>query len=975
MDSLGQVVELTLAQNQLAGSIPPELGNLASLRKLYLYENNLTGSIPPELGSLAELQQLRLSENNLTGSIPPELGNLAGLKSLQFHKNRLTGSIPPELGNLASLRKLYLSINNLTGSIPPELGNLASLETLALYTNRLTGSIPPELGNLAELEGLLLAQNQLAGSIPPELGNLAGLKSLQFHDNRLTGSIPPELGSLAELQQLQLSENNLTGSIPRELENLASLRTLTLSWNNLTGTIPPELENLAGLRDLYLHGNGYRHRIGLTGSIPPELGNLDSLRVLSLHTNGLTGTIPPELGSLAELKLLLLYENNLTGTIPAELASLAELESLEFDQNDLTGTIPAELGDLAELKRLLLYENNLTGTIPAELGDLAELEWLHLGGNELTSLVPPELGNLSELQGLFLSKNNLAGPIPPELGNLRGLQYLHLFQNVGLAGVLPDSLTKLEMLEAFLAGETALCAPLGTGFQTWLEGIPLSRVRRCTPSAAYVTQAVQSRDYPVPLVAEEKSLLRAFVTATNPGKATMPRVIARFYRDDRRVYEVEIPATSHPIPKKVDESSLKASANAEIPANVVKPGLQLVVEVDPEDTLDDSVGVVKRIPAEGRLAIEVQRAPLFDLTVVPFLYTEDPDSSLIALVKAMAADPQNHRLLQQTADLQPVGDMRVTAHAPVETGSNSGFRVLHETLAIRVLEGGTGHYMGMLPIFSDVAGVAWLRGRVSASIPSSTTIAHELGHNFSSRHAPCGTRTAVGVDPNYPDPDGFIGAWGYAIRTVKNSRGKGFSKGQLVPDIIPDIMSYCRDPEWIGEYHFTKAFRFRLHDEDGEERRRVAEHALLLWGGVSSTGALYLEPAFVVNAPPTLPEATGDYKLEGRDAGDRVLFSLAFRMPQIADAGKGAGGFVYALPARPEWEGRLASITLSGPGGTVTLDGDTDSPMAILRDRRTGQVRALLRGKRAQGDPVHWLAGSRFEVFLTRGIPAADAWK
>ena len=895
--------------------------------------------------------------------------SLGQVVELNLYENNLTGSIPPELGNLASLRKLRLSINNLTGSIPPELGNLASLETLALYTNRLTGSIPPELGNLAELEGLLLAQNQLAGSIPPELGNLAGLKLLQFHRNRLTGSIPPELGSLAELQQLQLSANNLTGSIPRELENLASLRTLTLAFNNLTGSIPRELENLAGLRDLYLPANN------LTGSIPPELGNLDSLRELWLQENGLTGTIPPELGSLAELKSLLLFENNLTGTIPAELGSLAELQRLGLSINNLTGTIPAELGDLAELKRLLLYENNLTGTIPAELGDLAELEWLHLGGNELTSLVPPELGNLSELQGLFLSKNNLAGPIPPELGNLRGLQYLHLFQNVGLAGVLPDSLTKLEMLEAFLAGETALCAPLGTGFQTWLEGIPLSRVRRCTPSAAYVTQAVQSRDYPVPLVAEEKSLLRAFVTATNPGKATMPRVIARFYRDDRRVYEVEIPATSHPIPKKVDESSLKASANAEIPANVVKPGLQLVVEVDPEDTLDDSVGVVKRIPAEGRLAIEVQRAPLFDLTVVPFLYTEDPDSSLIALVKAMAADPQNHRLLQQTADLQPVGDMRVTAHAPVETGSNSGFRVLHETLAIRVLEGGTGHYMGMLPIFSDVAGVAWLRGRVSASIPSSTTIAHELGHNFSSRHAPCGTRTAVDVDPNYPDPDGFIGAWGYAIRTVKNSRGKGFSKGQLVPDIIPDIMSYCRDPEWIGEYHFTKAFRFRLHDEDGEERRRVAEHALLLWGGVSSTGALYLEPAFVVNAPPTLPEATGDYKLEGRDAGDRVLFSLAFRMPQIADAGKGAGGFVYALPARPEWEGRLASITLSGPGGTVTLDGDTDSPMAILRDRRTGQVRALLRGKRAQGDPVHWLAGSRFEVFLTRGIPAADAWK
>lgn len=38
--------------------------------------------------------------------------------------------------------------------------------------------------------------------------------------------------------------------------------------------------------------------------------------------------------------------------------------------------------------------------------------------------------------------------------------------------------------------------------------------------------------------------------------------------------------------------------------------------------------------------------------------------------------------------------------------------------------------------------------------------------------------------------------------------------------------------------------------------------SLLLWGGVHEDGAPFLEPAFVVDAPPTLPDFAGDYRLE-----------------------------------------------------------------------------------------------------------------
>ena len=131
---------------------------------LQLFDNQLAGTIPPELGDLANLTELDLGVNQLTGPIPPELGNLSSLTNLSFGTNELTGSIPSELGNLANLTVLNLNNNQLTGEIPTELGNLSSLEELRLYENQLTGPIPPELGNLSSLSYLNLSDNQLMGT-------------------------------------------------------------------------------------------------------------------------------------------------------------------------------------------------------------------------------------------------------------------------------------------------------------------------------------------------------------------------------------------------------------------------------------------------------------------------------------------------------------------------------------------------------------------------------------------------------------------------------------------------------------------------------------------------------------------------------------------------------------------------------------------------------------------------------------------
>ncbi len=647
----------------------------------------------------------------------------------------------------------------------------------------------------------------------------------------------------------------------------------------------------------------------------------------------------------------------MTGPIPAELGGLARATAVDLSRNRITGPIPAELGGLANVMWVNLSGNRITGPIPAELGGLARARAVNLSGNRLAGPIPGALGSLDSLITLSVSGNDLSGALPPEVGMLRRLRYLHVSNNAELAEELPAELTALDALRALTAGGTDLCAPSDSVFQSWLETVEVPRVRMCglEPPAAYLVQSVQSRDFPVPLVAGKEALLRVFVTASVATDEGIPPVRARFYRGGSATYTANIPGKSTPIPTEVDEGSLAKSSNARIPAGIVQPGLEMFVEVDPDGTLDDSLGLVRRIPEEGRLEIEVDSMPAFELTVIPFLWWWDPDSSVLDAAEGMAEDEEEDELLFDTYDLLPIEAMDVSDHDPVETTSNVASELLREVAAIRAMEGGDGYYAGLMA-GEDTVGVAELPGWSSFSAVSGRVLAHEFGHNLYLYHAPCGG--APGPDPRFPNGDGTIGSWGYDFRG-----------DSLMNPGTYDHMSYC-DQLWTSDYFFSKAFAYRLELSDSAEFPSAPRRTILLWGGLDPDGSPRLHPAFVVDAPPALPGAPGPHSLTGRDGGGAELFSFSFAMKEIADGEGESATFVFLLPVRPGWAGALASIALSGPGGSVTLDGDSDEPMAIVRDTDTGQVRAILRG-----DPVPPPPRPGREVFLSRGIPAPEAWK
>ena len=1031
--NLARLRTLTLPYNDLSGSIPPELGNLTGLTRLVVEGNRLSGAVPRTFLNLSALREFGFASRREGADLcaPGRADFVAWLRRLA----RYWGAFCNE-ADMAVLESLYEATGGPGWTVAdgwrasPATGDwygvradsLGRVEALDLARNGLAGRLPQNLGHLARMTELRVEDNALSGRLPRSLMELS-LRELQYAETELCipgdgpfrewlRTIPSHQGTGVEcaglserevleilydvtdgpnwsnragwlsatppgawhgvnvdadgrVTELLLPRNNLSGPIPPELGGLDRLRFVDLQYNALSGSLPPELGDLADLERLHLGHNE------LAGPIPPELGDLADLWWLELRENELTGNIPPELGDLVDLLVLDLRENELTGPLPPELGDLADLERLHLGENKLAGPIPPELGDLADLRWLDLGENELAGPIPPELGDLADLGWLDLGGNELTGPIPPVLGGLGGLTGLHLGGNRLAGALPPELGHLTDLVELILGNNLELGGVLPAELTALSELDALTAGGTGLCAPRDDAFRDWLSGIRRLRIVFCESGGAsnvYLTQAVQSPEADVPLIAGRQALLRVFVTAPQSTGATIPPVRARFYLAGSEAHVANIAAKSIPIPTEMREGELDVSSNAPIPREIVQPGLEAVIEIDPEGTLDPALGVTKRIPETGRMAVDVRTVPALDLTLIPFLWSTAPDSAVVHKVRDMAADPWKHEMLRHARTLLPVGDMDVTAHAAVLTSTNDAYRLLDETELIRVMEGGAGHYMGMMSGRTrGAAGLAHRYGRSAFSTANLVgTLAHELGHNMGLWHAPCGN--PGGVDPAFPQPDGSIGAWGY-----------DFSGRRLVAPGRPDLMGYCISSSWISGYHFTNALRFRLSDESasGAAAATAPTTSLVLWGGADAEGVPYLEPAFVVDAPSSFPRSGSEYTIAGFERGGEVLFSFGFDMPETAD-GDGRSSFAFVLPTRLGWE-TLARIALTGPGGSAILDGDSDIPVAILRNAQTGQIRGILRdpppATQAAAGAVGQGAGTRIEVIFSRGIPGVEAWR
>ncbi|WRX12218.1 Leucine-rich repeat - like 10 [Theobroma cacao] len=510
-NSTSTPISIDLSGDNLTSSIYPLLFNITSqIVDLSLDQNLLGGSIPDFFKNMVSLKHLSLAVNNLEGDIPKFLGNICTVETLYLEINNLSGSIGPGyFGCLEnSLQILDLAANSFHGPLVlPYIARFSSLRGLYLLGNRLNGFLSKTFyfKQPSKLTNLYVSSNQLKGTLP-DFTIFSSLKVLLISDNQLNGTVPESLGCLSELEQLDFSRNSLEGVISEtQLKNLSKLRVLDLSFNRLIvnfsfGWVPPFQLNYVYLSSCKL-GHHFPKWLqtqkefqyldisnaGISDAIPDWFWDLPSyLSFLNLSHNQMTGMLP-DLSSLKfkefpgmdlsfnmfegplpvfpyNMTSIILEKNRFSGSV-SSLCKIAAgtLSILDLSYNLLSGVLPDCFFHWQNLSILNLANNNFSGVIPTTVGSLLSLETINLHNNNFFGGLPSSLKNCNRLKFLDLSENMFSGSIPAWIGeNLSSLIFLSLHANE-FYGRIPANLCQLanirilDLSQNNLSGALPLC--------------------------------------------------------------------------------------------------------------------------------------------------------------------------------------------------------------------------------------------------------------------------------------------------------------------------------------------------------------------------------------------------------------------------------------------------------------------------------------------------------------------------------------
>ncbi|MEB3360378.1 MAG: putative Ig domain-containing protein [Synechococcales bacterium] len=407
---------------------------------------------------------LDLSNNNLTGTLPKELGDMAALRTLDLSRNQIGGQIPADLKDLGNLKSLRLDENQIRGPLPQALDAfLGQLDDFDLENPPYVAS---EIPNQIALVGTNFTPLNVSTSFADLNDNITSYAAVGLPAglalNPTTGEISGNPTATGEF----VVKVTAVDSVFTNLDESAT--------DEFVITVKPVINatDFAALTALYLgtDGDNWENRANWDVNADPltlsaEVVNtwhgvtvdLTTGRVihLSLSGNQLAGALPTELGNLAALKTLDLSLNRLDGAIPISLGNLLNLEELSLGHNQLSSEIPANLGNLTQLVALQLNDNQFNGEIPANLGDLNQLKFLLLQDNQFTGSLPENFAQLTELVVLGLSHNQLRGPLSAGLQTwLDGISSKGLENPPYLLDGIPD--------QSLAIGETILLDISGT---------------------------------------------------------------------------------------------------------------------------------------------------------------------------------------------------------------------------------------------------------------------------------------------------------------------------------------------------------------------------------------------------------------------------------------------------------------------------------------------------------------------------------
>lgn len=429
-------------------------------------------------------------------------------------------------------------------------------------------------------------------------------------------------------------------------------------------------------------------------------------------------------------------------------------------------------------------------------------------------------------------------------------------------------------------------------------------------AAMYLIQSVQQLDNSVKLVANRDAVARVYLRGSRTGiGATTVRV--RVYQGNTvlQTFTANVnPALT------VDESC--CSANITIPANLIRAGISILADADPNNAVAESNETDNTFPLNGTpLALNVATVPDFNITLVPVRQNR---SGQLGVANASVLSTLRSVWPLATVNVRTRTTPLAIDYALVSSSFDEWSFLVRDMETARRADPQAQYYYGLVRV-SYTSGVLGLAGGIPAlsavgvdegssfgAQEAKFTLAHEMGHTIGLRHAPCGG--AAGPDPAFPFNDGRSGAFGMDV-----------ASGNVVK--LPsgtDIMGYC-DNQWVSVYNYRNVFDIRARNPNGVPASITSIAAptsvLMVTGGVDAQ-SVTIDGSFAMTATPSKSDPMGRFILEGLDANGKVLFTHRFTPFAVSDGKPDAEGFVVSVPANAAMTSAVARVSVREANGS-----------------------------------------------------------
>ena len=478
--------------------------------------------------------------------------------------------------------------------------------------------------------------------------------------------------------------------------------------------------------------------------------------------------------------------------------------------------------------------------------------------------------------------------------------------------------------------------------------------------AAQFTQGVQTDDGSIPMVLSGNAavvnvLLRASAPPTGPMQ-----VVLRIFDATGALIRSDTAVSGGVF----GPSPTYASPNAQflVPASVLKAGLRWQVVRDPKGLVPDDSAANDIFPRTGTAPLSVVDVPPLTVRFVPITLAANGNATGVVNAGNLS------QYLRTLKSVHPLGVVNAHIGPGIVTNANFGTapsggaaafwqQVLGELDLARIadpVEPDANWYGVVVPPtgFNNTiyGGFSYIPSNPANSGAGTRTsvavqvnwffnqtqgrdlVAHEIGHTFGRMHAPCGSAGAP-LDPSYPISGGTLEQAGHDVFSWATGLA---ASAATIPATTGDVMGYC-NPVWASAYTYRAVMAFRGTTILASRATDPVTRVLVVRGSVSNGSNIALEPAFTIDARPTLPNTEGAYTMAALDAAGHVLISVPFT-PFVLDHAPDVRPFTIAVPSTPDLESRLASIVVRGPAGTVRMEsrmsGTATSSLAAASVRR-----------------------------------------